>query len=354
MLRNPRIDQALMSLQSDKSFETYDTAFAHLTGPRLPNDTQVYWQQTYVDAMLEYPIQSDKSKFSFRPRFTQLALRVITDLQFLPPNGTTHSYEFLDDPGLIRFEPSWYQSAVQFFGMGFSQFLSGIDYFVFLLCLGIPFRGVRALLLVAISFTMAQSITLIACAYHFVPDALWFPPLIETLIGISIVYLALENIIGKFTLQRRRALAFGTGLALGFSYSFALTHTLQFTGSHELAAVLSFNVGIALCQLLAFALMVIALRALFRRVIDERTGTVIVSGLVLLTAWPSMLTRLERLWQYQFEWPTLTAGSEASAMRGLMLILILAFLVWLAFGALGSWLKRHPGDTSTHLPQQRH
>ena len=352
-LRNPHIDQALMSLQSDKSFASYDEAFAHLTGPRLPNDTQVYWQQTFVDAMLEYPIQSDRSKFSFHPRFTQLALRVITDLQFLPPGGATRNYEFLDDPGLIRFDPSWAQSSAQFFNLGISHFLTGADYLVFLLCLAIPFRRVRDLLVIAISFTLAQTITLIAAAYNFVPDSLWFPALIETLIAISIVYLALEDIVGKFTLQRRRIAAFATGLVLGFSYSFALTRTLQFTGSHELDSVLSFNVGIELCQLLALALLALAIEVLFRRVVDERMGTILVSGLVLLTAWPAMLDRGGRLWQYQFVWPTLTAASEASAMRGMMVILILAFFVWLIFGVLGSWLKRHPGDGSAEVPQHR-
>jgi hypothetical protein len=182
---------------------------------------------------------------------------------------------------------------------------------------------------------------------------LWFPPLIETLIAVSIVYLALENIMGKTDLQRRRILAFVSGLALGFSYSFALTHTLQFSGSHQLDSVLSFNLGVELCQLVALAFIVLAIDVLFRRVVEERMGTIIVSGLVLLTAWRSMLDRGERLWQYQFEWPTLTAASEASALRGLMVILILGFFVWLVFGVLGSWLKRHPGDSSAEIPQHR-
>jgi HupE / UreJ protein len=353
LLRNSRIDQALIALPSDKSFTSYDAALAHLTGPRLPADTQVYWQQTYVDAMIEYPIQSEQSNFSIHPRFNDLALRVITDLQFLLPSGASRTYEFPDDPGLIRFTPSWYQSTAQFFKMGFSRFLTGTDYWVFLLCLAIPFRRFRSLLLLVISFTVAQSIALIASAYHFAPDTLWFPPLIETLLAISIVYLALENIVGKFKLQRRRIVAFGFALVLGYSYSFALARTLQFSGEHKLDAVLSFNAGIELCQLLALALMVLALEVLFRRVVDERMGTMIVSGLVLLTAWRSMLDRAEHLWEYQFIWPTLTTASEAGAMRALMVILILAFLVWLVFEAVGSWLKRRPSDRSTQVPQHR-
>ena len=71
-------------------------------------------------------------------------------------------------------------------------------------------------------------------------------------------------------------------------------------------------------------------------------GAILVSGLVLLTAWRSMLDSGERLWQYQFEWPTLTAASEASALRTLTGILILAFFIWLVFGVLGSWAEAPP------------
>ena len=63
-------------------------------------------------------------------------------------------------------------------------------------CLVIPFRRIRPLVAIVTSFTVAHSITLIASASGFAPDALWFPPLIEVLIAMSIVYMALENIVG--------------------------------------------------------------------------------------------------------------------------------------------------------------
>ena len=63
--------------------------------------------------------------------------------------------------------------------------------------------------------------TSIASAYNLGPDALWFPPLIETLIAVSIVYMALENIVGS-KVERRWMIAFGFGLVHGFGFSFAL------------------------------------------------------------------------------------------------------------------------------------
>jgi hypothetical protein len=59
----------------------------------------------------------------------------------------------------------------------------------------IPFRRFRPLIAVVTAFTVAHAITMIAAAYDLAPDALWFPPLVETLIATSIFYLAAENIV---------------------------------------------------------------------------------------------------------------------------------------------------------------
>ena len=52
-------------------------------------------------------------------------------------------------------------------------------------------------MIVVTAFTVAHSVTLIASAYGMAPDSLWFPPLIETLIAVSILYMAFENIVGR-------------------------------------------------------------------------------------------------------------------------------------------------------------
>ena len=97
----------------------------------------------------------------------------------------------------MQLDPSWRQAALQFVKLGFRHILDGTDHLLFLLCLVIPFRRFRSLVAVVTAFTVAHSITLIASAYNLAPDALWFPPLIETLIATSIVYMALENIVSR-------------------------------------------------------------------------------------------------------------------------------------------------------------
>jgi hypothetical protein len=122
-------------------------------------------------------------------------------------------------------------------------------------------------------------------------------------------------------------IALGFGLAHGFGFSFALRETLQFAGSHLLTSLLAFNVGVELGQLLVLALLIPMLEGLFRFVVAERIGTIILSAFVAHTGWHWMIERGERL--RQFGWPAMNAALIASVMRWLMVILILAGVIWL-------------------------
>jgi len=332
--KKPRIVAARISLESDRSFTSYEDAVAHFKGPPLPGDTNVAWNQTMLDAWFEYPIHSERSAFSINPGLARLGVRVVTVLRFLPPGGAVRAFEFTGDPGLVRLDPRWHQAALRFVDLGFFHILGGTDHLLFLLCLVIPFRRFRALIPVVTAFTVAHSITLIASAYNLGPDALWFPPLIETLIAISIVYMALENIVGGSTLQRRWMIAFGFGLVHGFGFSFALRQSLQFAGSHLLTSLLSFNLGVEIGQLLVLLLLIPLLELLFRSVVAERMGTIILSALVAHTGWHWMLERGDRLRQYRVMWPEWNAALLASVLRWSMVLVFVAGMLWLASNVL--------------------
>ncbi len=325
-LREPLVVAARASLESERFYESYEAALAHVTSARLPVETELYWNQGLLDVLFEYSIQSDRSNFSIRPALAGLGIRVVTVLRFLPPGGAVRAFEFEGDPGLVRLDPRWHQAALRFVKAGFFHILDGTDHLLFLFCLVIPFRRFRPLIMVITAFTVAHSITLIASAYNLGPDSLWFPPLIETLIAISIFYMALENIVGS-NLQRRWMIALGFGLVHGFGFSFALRQTLQFAGSHLLTSLLSFNAGVELGQLLVLVLLIPMLEVLFRFVVAERIGTIILSALVAHTGWHWMLERGDRL--RQFGWPAFNAAFLASTMRWLMVILMFAGVIWL-------------------------
>ncbi len=253
---------------------------------------------------------------------------MVTALRFLPPGGAVRAFEFVGDPGLVRLDPRWYQASARFVELGFFHILDGTDHLLFLFCLVIPFRKFRALIPIVTSFTVAHSITLIASAYDLAPSALWFPPLIETGIAISIVYMALENIVGTSNVHRRWMITFGFGLVHGFGFSFALRETMQFAGTHMLASLLSFNVGVELGQLLVLLIMIPALDLLFRYVVAERMGTIILSALVAHTAWHWMMDRWAVLRQFHVPWPAFTMEFAATLMRWLMVIVAMAGVIW--------------------------
>jgi hydrogenase/urease accessory protein HupE len=247
----------------------------------------------------------------------------MTVLRFLPPDRPARAFEYTGDPGLVRLDPRWHQAAFQFVELGVAHILSGTDHLLFLLCLVIPLRRIRTLAVVVTAFTVAHSITLIAAASGFVPDGLWFPPLVEALIAASIVYMALENILSADTSVRRRwALAFAFGLVHGFGFSFALRETLQFAGSHLLTSLLSFNAGIELGQLAVVAVLAPLLGVLFSRV-PERMGIIVSSAFVAHTGWHWLLDRVERVRQF-----SLPDVSPLFATRALIAVVAVAAAIW--------------------------
>jgi HupE / UreJ protein len=328
----PRVADVRGSLQSDRSFTSYEEALAHVTGPRLADDTEFPWAQGLLDVLFEFPIESDRSRFSIDPRFARLGIHTLTVVRFLPPGGAVRAFELPGDPGLVHLDPSWLQAALRFVRLGFDHILDGTDHLLFLFCLVIPFRKARPLVAVVTAFTVAHSITLFASAFNLAPDALWFPPLIETLIAASIVYMALENIVGA-NVRRRWLITFGFGLVHGFGFSFALRQTLQFAGSHLLTSLFAFNIGVELGQLLVLAIALPALALLFRYAVEERMGTIILSALIAHTAWHWLADRYSTLRQYRFEWPTVDAMFLVNAMR-IAMVIVAAVGVWWLVGVM--------------------
>jgi HupE / UreJ protein len=350
-LGRPSLVSVRVAAPGDRAFGSYETALATVRSAPLSRSVELPWRQAMVDALFEWPIESATADFSIDPRFAHLGLRTVTVLRFLPEGGSERAFEYTGNPGLVRLDPRWHQAALRFVVLGFQHILDGIDHLLFLFCLVIPFRSLRALIPIVTSFTVAHSITLIASAFGFAPHALWFPPLIEALIALSIVYMAFENILGA-KLRRRWMIAFGFGLVHGFGFSFALSESLQFAGAHLLTSLLSFNVGVELGQLFVLVITVPLLDLFLKRVVPELPGTIVLSAVVAHTGWHWMLDRGGRLLQYDFQMPALDAALAAALLRWMMLGLIITGALWLLSLTYG-WLARRapvPQSGTTSMP----
>src|SRR5690242_11349691 len=147
----PTVRQARVSLLSDRSFQSYDAALAHLRGPLLPVGTNLFWNQGFFDAELEYPIRSPDARFSIRTDVMPgLGLRVKLELQFLPPGKPPRHFLLSGGSDWVALDPRWYEAAWFFVRDGFGEAVS-LQRFVFLLCLLAPFAQWRSLLALALA-----------------------------------------------------------------------------------------------------------------------------------------------------------------------------------------------------------
>lgn len=336
-LGKPLVLKTLLSRQTDPSFNTFAEALAHVNGPKLPASAQVLWDQAVMDVLLETPIRSDRSDFTFVPRFGRLGVRVTTTFHFLPPDGGVRVFEYEGDPEAFKLNPAWDQSAAHFIEAGFFNITDQTDHLLLVFCVVLLFRRFRVLFPFIAAFTIAHSFALIASAYNLGPAGVWLPPLTYTLMALSVVYLALECIIsvtvsprrGRDRVRSRWIAAVASGIVFGSGFWFALRPVLQFGGAHPAVSVLSFNLGIELGQFLALALLVPAVDLFFRFAVAEQIGTIILAGLVAHMDWHRMVDRSYALNRFvsQLQWPAFDLDWPESALLG---VAITAGLIWFA------------------------
>jgi len=155
--------------------------------------------------------------------------------------------------------PGWQQVSSTYLGLGVEHILLGIDHLLFVFALLLLVDGWRRLVGTVTAFTVAHSLTLAAATLGFVkvPQS----P-VEAVIALSIVFLALELLRirdGKATFTQRAPwlVAFAFGLLHGLGFAGALSEI----GLPENAiplALLFFNVGVELGQLVFIAAVLIA------------------------------------------------------------------------------------------------
>ena len=135
--------------------------------------------------------------------------------------------------------------------LGVEHILSGIDHLLFVIGLLFLVGFQRQLFWTICAFTLAHSLTLASSALGWL--VLRSPP-VEATIALSIVLVAGEALHQRQTLARRwpALVAFLFGLVHGLGFAGALKE-IGLPENHLLVALLSFNVGVEIGQLLAVA-----------------------------------------------------------------------------------------------------
>jgi hypothetical protein len=130
--------------------------------------------------------------------------------------------------------------------LGFTHILpEGFDHILFILSLFLLNPNLKPVIWQATAFTVAHTITLGLSMYGLIS-----PPshIIEPIISLSIMYVALENVITDKLRPTRVAVVFSFGLIHGMGFASALSQ-LGLPKNQFFLSLITFNVGVELGQL---------------------------------------------------------------------------------------------------------
>ena len=289
----PAVRQARISLLSDRSFARYAAARAHVEGPPLPPETDLFWNQGFFDAELEYPLPSERARISLRVNVApELGNRLKLQLELLQDARPARRFTLPGGTGWIALDPAWYEAAWLFLKAGFAAALT-LDRFVFLLCLVAPFRLLRGAVVLVAPWIVLQALAVSAASFGALAGVRFVEALHESTVAAAVLLLAIGNLAAA-GVRVRSVLSGVAGLLSGFALGHSLDAAWQFAGSHPFASGLSFNIGAALAGLAAVALALAALRAL-DRVLGAPLAVVIVSAVLGHIAWHWTLDRSHEL-----------------------------------------------------------
>ena len=129
--------------------------------------------------------------------------------------------------------------------LGFTHILpNGFDHILFILGLYFLSNDLKTVLLQATAFTVAHSITLGLAMFKIVHAP---PSIVEPIIALSIVFIAVENIVTKKLHAWRIVIVFMFGLIHGLGFASVLLD-LGIPESKFITALVAFNVGVELGQ----------------------------------------------------------------------------------------------------------
>ncbi|MFC6268777.1 HupE/UreJ family protein [Frigoriflavimonas asaccharolytica] len=137
-------------------------------------------------------------------------------------------------------------SVLLYIKLGFEHIIPlGIDHILFVLCLFLLNPKLKSVLWQASAFTVAHTITLGLSMYQVID-----PPseIVEPVIAISIMYVAMENILSKKLKPSRIGVVFLFGLIHGMGFASVL-NGLGLPEKSFLTSLLMFNVGVELGQI---------------------------------------------------------------------------------------------------------
>ena len=174
--------------------------------------------------------------------------------------------------------------------IGFKHILPlGVDHILFIVSLFLLSPKLKLIILQSTAFTVAHSVTLCLATYQVIN-----PPnrIIEPLIALSIIYIAIENIVSPRLKASRMGVVFLFGLVHGLGFAGALAE-MGLPKNAYFTSLVMFNLGVELGQLVVILVAWFLLAKWFAQKIYYRP--VIVIPLSIVIAFFACILLIQRL-----------------------------------------------------------
>ncbi len=214
-------------------------------------------------------------KYQFQKKY-QLKLLILSAILFLSLIATAHTINY-------QLENAPSQDVISYYlKLGFKHILpEGLDHILFVIGLCLLSTKIKSILWQATAFTVAHSITLALSMKNIIvlPG-----DLVEPIISLSIMFVAIENMLLTELKPWRILIVFLFGLIHGMGFASSLNE-IGLPRDKFYTSIVSFNVGVELGQIAVIAAVFALLIIPFRKKTWYRKGIVFpVSILIAIMA----------------------------------------------------------------------
>lgn len=200
----------------------------------------------------DLPDGSQNMIIDTREEIGAIILRVFTEdgevgySKFLSPGGVSDEVSLVG----VTQQPFW-RVFFNYIAIGFEHILPlGLDHILFVVGLFLLSIRLSPLLWQVSAFTVAHTITLAAGMLGIISIP---ASIVEPLIALSIVYVAIENVMLNKLSPWRPAIIFGFGLLHGLGFAGVLTE-FGLPKGQFVSALIGFNIGVEIGQLTVIAI----------------------------------------------------------------------------------------------------
>ncbi|MFJ5623542.1 HupE/UreJ family protein [Peribacillus loiseleuriae] len=243
--QTPEIEKMEIEEKDHKEFLTIHMSFpAFSPGDTIVFNDGFYFNDTgtnYVNFIsASYIDETSEAVLEGKNRTWTMLLTEVQQEQQSGDGQTVQSNPEQAQPVKTSTTSSWFS----FLKLGMNHILSGYDHLLFLIALLLRKQTLKQYIGIVTAFTIAHSITLSLS----VLDIVNLPSLfVESVIALSIIYVALENIFRK-KIQFRWGITFAFGLIHGLGFA-DLLKEMALPKSQLAVALFSFNIGIEVIQI---------------------------------------------------------------------------------------------------------